>query len=363
MTDKTKIMIIGAGNIGIAIASMLLHIDAYEISISDKLDALSSVTALKHLGVAKVLLDASSDAQLREVLKSYDYVINAGPYHLASTIAMAAIKTETHYFDLTEDVFQTDRIRSFASIDLKTVLVPQCGLAPGYISILANHVAQQFDQVCDVKMRVGALPINPTNALKYNTSWSIDGLINEYLHPCNAIKNGKMTVTEPLEGYETFVLDGVQYEAFNTSGGLGTMCETWKGKVDSMSYKTVRYPGHNYLMKFLIDDMNIEEQQLKDMMTSAVPSTSQDVVVILVEVTGMKNGKLVTKNETRKIYGNHGWSGIQLATASGVCTVVEIHRQNLIQTSEGGFIKQEDINYDDFVTINRAYFNNVYNTI
>ena len=82
-------------------------------------------------------------------------------------------------------------------------------------------------------MRVGALPQFPTNALNYNLTWSTDGLINEYCNPCEAIHEGKLIEVLPLEGIEQFSLDGITYEAFNTSGGLGTLCETLPARSSS----------------------------------------------------------------------------------------------------------------------------------
>ena len=100
-------------------------------------------------------------------------------------------------------------------------------------------------------MRVGALPQFPTNALRYNLTWSTDGLINEYCNFCEVIHDGRRLEVLPLEGLEHFSLDGVRYEAFNTSGGLGTLCETLAGRVRTLNYKTVRYNGHRELMQFL----------------------------------------------------------------------------------------------------------------
>ncbi len=146
--------------------------------------------------------------------------------------------------------------------------MPQCGLAPGFIGIVAHDLAKRLDDVREVKMRVGALPEFPTNALKYNLTWSIDGLINEYCQPCEAIRDGRTQWVQPLEGVEHFSLDGTEYEAFNTSGGLGTLCETLAGKVETLDYKSVRYPGHRDLMKFLLDDlrMSTDRDGLKAML-------------------------------------------------------------------------------------------------
>jgi len=356
MIKKAKVLIVGAGNIGITIAKMLTSMNYYDVLLTDGDKNALLNTELDGLITQHLTIKDTSD--LHDILKDKDYVINAGPYFLAYLIAQAAVLTNTHYLDLTEDVKQTEEIRTLDNGTLKTVVIPQCGLAPGAISIIANHLALKFDTVHDVKMRVGALPINPTNELKYNTTWSVDGLVNEYLHPCNAIKDGSYISTEAMEGYETFNLDGDRYEAFNTSGGLGTMCETWNGKVNNMNYKTVRYPGHHYLMKFLIKDMKLSEGQLKNMIIDAIPSTSQDVVLIFVEVTGIKNGKLISKSITKKIYGTKEWSGIQLSTATGICVMLHAHQTGIIKQS--GFVEQETLSLDDFYKLDIDHFGGNY---
>ncbi len=346
MADVKTVLIVGAGNIGQAIFDMLAPTLFLKPTLADGSKEVISKLDIKD----KLVLDAHDTDQLKKTLKEFDYVINAGPYWLASTIAHACLETETHYFDLTEDIQQTNRIREYAKKAKKTVFVPQCGLAPGFIGIVANDVAKNFDAVMDIKMRVGALPQHPNNALKYNMTWSTEGLVNEYLHECNAVKNGKLVDVQPLEGYEILGVDGDEYEAFNTSGGLGTLCETWDGKVRDMDYKTIRYVGHRDLIKFLLDDLCLGEG-LVEILDNSIPITKQDVVLVFVSVSGIKNGQLTQKIWTKKIYSQeiHGtvWTAIQLTTAAGICGMVELHRtEKLPQT---GFIRQEDANFDDFM--------------
>ena len=135
-------------------------------------------------------------------------------------------------------------------------------------------------------MRVGALPVHPSNALKYSLTWSTDGLINEYGNVCYGIENGVKTALRPLEGYETIEVDGLLYEAFNTSGGLGTLADTYAGKVQTMNYKTLRYPGHCDKIHFLMNDLKLNQQRetLKHLLENAVPKTDQDVVLIYASV-------------------------------------------------------------------------------
>jgi saccharopine dehydrogenase-like NADP-dependent oxidoreductase len=235
----------------------------------------------------------------------------------------------------------------------KTAFMPQCGLAPGFISIVAHHLASGFDSVRDVQMRVGALPAFPTNALKYNLTWSVDGLINEYCHPCEAVREGETIAALPLEGLEHFSLDGTEYEAFNTSGGLGTLCETWAGKVRSLDYKTVRYPGHRDLMRFLLGELGLKADQetLKDILRKSMPATMQDVVLVFVTVSGQKNGVLLQEVFARKIFaqrdGAQPLSAIQITTAAGICAAVDLFRAGKLPPS--GFIRQEQLALPDFL--------------
>ena len=208
--------------------------------------------------------------------------------------------------------------------------MPQCGLAPGFISIAAHDLFKRFDSVQKLRLRVGALPQNPTNRLKYNLTWSTDGLINEYLNPCEAILNGKRVEVLPLEGYERFTIDGTEYEAFNTSGGVGALCDMLEGKVANLDYKTVRYPGHQEILKILIEDLRLGERpdMMKEIFENALPITQQDVIVIFADAVGMRNGDLCEENFIRKVHGTEiggqKWSAIQITTSAGLCALIDM---------------------------------------
>jgi saccharopine dehydrogenase-like NADP-dependent oxidoreductase len=202
-------------------------------------------------------------------------------------------------------------------------------------------------------MRVGALPEFPTNALKYNLTWSVDGLINEYCQPCEAIRDSRTQWVQPLEGLEHFSLDGTEYEAFNTSGGLGTLCETLSGRVESLDYKSVRYPGHRNLMQFLLEDLRLSSDRdtLKTIMRRSVPSTAQDVVLVFITVSGMRDGQLVQEVFTRKIFAKTvcgvPMSAIQITTAGAMCAVLDLFREQKLPQS--GFVRQEQVSLRDFL--------------
>jgi saccharopine dehydrogenase-like NADP-dependent oxidoreductase len=233
------------------------------------------------------------------------------------------------------------------------VFVPQCGLAPGFISIAGYHLTRGFERLDAVRLRVGALPLFPTNGLKYNLTWSTDGLINEYCNPCEVIHEGERREVLPLEGLEHFSLDGVNYEAFNTSGGVGTLWETLRGQVRTLDYKTVRYRGHRDLIHFLAHELRLADRRevFKDILEHAVPMTHQDVVLIFCTVTGWKDGRLAQVTDARKIY--HGevlgeqWSAIQITTASAACAMLDLYREGALP--DRGFVRQESVSLDRFL--------------
>jgi saccharopine dehydrogenase-like NADP-dependent oxidoreductase len=339
----TNVLLLGAGNIGVAIAELLQRSGDYSVTVADRDD--QRLTGMPE-GVKTMVLDVTDRVALRRALTETQAVVSACPYFLNVPIAETARETNTHYFDLTEDVVTANRVRELAE-GARTVFVPQCGLAPGFISIAAYDLAKKFEKLNRVRMRVGALPLFPSNALKYNLTWSTAGLINEYCNACHVIHDGEVREVLALEGLEEFSLDGVSYEAFNTSGGLGTLWETLRGKVDYLNYKTIRYPGHCELIRFLCNDLRLSERRklFEDVLEHAVPITSQDVVLIFVTVSGLQNGRLVQETYTRKVYhgriGGMELSAIQITTAAGVCAMLDLQRQG--QLPETGFVKQEDV--------------------
>ena len=345
-----RVVLMGAGHIGQTIATLLSGSGDYQVKVVDRSE--EALKKLKHLPLEVAQIDTSDANALRAALKGYDAVVNALPYHLATMAAKQALEAGCHYFDLTEDVAATREIMRMAE-GAKTAFMPQCGLAPGFIGIVAHHLSRKFSKLHEVKMRVGALPAFPTNSLKYNLTWSVDGLINEYCHPCEAIRNGEIIEVLPLEGMEHFSLDGTEYEAFNTSGGLGTLCETLKGKVQTLDYKTVRYPGHCGIMKMLLQElgMQFDQENLKNILRNSIPLTMQDVVLVFVTVSGERDGQLVQEVFARKIFADRDekapLSAIQITTAAGICAAVDLFREGKLPQS--GFIRQEQVELPDFL--------------
>ena len=277
----------------------------------------------------------------------------AGPFHVTPIVAETAKAKAVHYLDLTEDIASTRQVWSLAQ-GADTVFIPQCGLAPGFISIVANWLCEKFDELDTVRLRVGALPRYPTNSLLYNLTWSTEGLINEYCEQCEGIMDGKKITLPALTQRRTFSLDGTRYESFNTSGGLGSLAETLAGRVNSLSYQTIRYPGHLDIMRTLLHDLRLSQRRelLKDILEYAIPATFQDVVLIFATVSGMRGGRLQQETYVNKVYGRAEEgaqrSAIQFTTASGICAMLDLLVGGALPTS--GLVRQEQVALEDFIS-------------
>lgn len=392
-----SVLVLGAGKVGKSVAELLLIAGhgEYKVTLADRdphhlAEAEANLKRLATLvrfpvQFASRTLDVQDQASVRAALKGHDYVICMLPFNFVLGIAEIANELGVHYFDVTEDVETTDRVREIDTKGhAKVALVPQCGLAPGYIAIAAYDVARQFKSIHELTLRVGALPQYPTNRLKYNATWSTAGVVNEYCEPCNVMLDGREVKVPALEGLEHFSFAGIEYEAAYTSGGVGSLIETLihekKTTPESrIAYKTIRYPGHFALMKFLLQDMRLGVEHAEAcqspgpakgvkfdrslaiaMLDNAVPRTLQDEVVVFVNGVGLdEHGVRRQVNFRRivkatKMFGRV-WPAIELTTAAGVCAMVDMHAKGRLPAK--GFIRQEQCSLDEF---NRSLFGLAY---
>lgn len=350
------ILVAGAGKIGKLIACLLSESGKYQVHLVDS--ALESVgfddvgEQFKKIIFSRFDITNSSLAVQYIQKHKIQAVVCCLPFYCNVGLCQVAKECSIHYFDLTEDTAVTKEITQIAQ-DADAAIVPQCGLAPGFISIVAHDLITHFDSVDKVLLRVGALPTHPNNILKYALTWSTDGLINEYGNLCYGIKDGQEVDLQPLEGLETLQIDGLSYEAFNTSGGIGSLAVMYKDKVNTMNYKTLRYPGHCKNMRLLMNDLKLNEDRdtLKRIFEKAIPRTKQDVVLIYSAVSGYQNGEYLEESYVNKIYpqeiAGKQWAAIQITTASSVCVLID-H----IMTHPGkykGLVYQENIGLENFL--------------
>ncbi len=348
-----NIAVFGRGKIGEVVCDLLGSNTNYRVlSVDNK----KSQAPQPHTAESYSLIDFNvNDAtKMKDFIQEnkIDALVSCLPYYLNPLIATYAKVFDLHYFDLTEDVEVTKKVREIAEGSSKA-FVPQCGLAPGFINIVSKNLIESFDEVDRVTLRVGALPVSSGNNLKYCLTWSVDGLINQYGNPCPAIVNGRIIDTAPLEGLESLSIDGQSYECFNTSGGVGTLTETYQNKVKNLSYKTIRYPGHCEIMKLLMHDLglNTDRDTLKRIFERSIPTTENDVVLIYVTVVGLIDSQLIEKSYLKKIYGckinKKHYSAIQQTTASSLCAILDKVFQ--IPQNYKGYCRQEDFTLNDIL--------------
>ncbi len=343
-----KIGIVGGGKIGLSIAALLETCDfCSEANVADArpIEDLVSLTKLQSR-----LVDVGQGSELQEFVEANHVIVSAAPYYLNALIAQVCATAGRSYFDLTEDVETTEIVRRLAAGQQATFM-PHCGLAPGAINILGSGLANSLKTIRSLELRVGALPLSAGNQMKYYLSWSTAGLINEYCQFGEAIIQGRRVPTAPLDGVERLTIDGVEYEAFNTSGGVATMCESFAHRLTDLSYKTLRYPGHRDLMKFLLFDLNLcqKREVLTQIFDQEVPLTFSDVVVIYVNAVGSEGSGLLQRSFVKKIYGatvsGQPLSAIQLSTAAGVVALLELYA---LKELPAGFVHQESISMHQF---------------
>jgi len=236
-------------------------------------------------------------------------------------------------------------------------IVPDCGLAPGMVSIVAPYVMDQLARIDDVKIRIGGLPLTPKTPLKYKIVFSVHGLINEYIEPTVVIEDGKVKTVESMTGLETieFPHPFGKLEAFYTSGGVSTMPQTFEKDVINLDYKTIRYPGHASLMKAMIDlgltdkksqfDLDGKSMNTRAtfeaMLNSLLQYESDDVILIRVEAKGQKEGKEKTLVYQAIEYGDKKKQPVShdATTAFPASIVLQMLVENKI--TDRGVLKQE----------------------
>lgn len=352
-----SIGILGAGQIGQAFKVLTERCEdapRFKVSMYDKFEQPNST-----------ILDVNNLAALRTVVNRHDILVSALPY--AETIKVAdevSQQGDKMYLDFTEDVaVGREIIVTNRQADQGSIVMPHCGLAPGAVAIIAADLCKQFDLVEKVKMRVGSLPVNATNSLLYYRSWSTNGLMNEYVKSGEQLWCGGLMATRGLDDLECLIVDGQTFEAFNTSGGVGTFITSVQNQLGgaakfspdvSVNYKTLRFPGHCEKMRFLMWELGMGPQQLAEIFDKKVPRVVQDMVMIYVEVQGQINGETCIRSYAKRIYGENGQvtgdglTAIQLTTAGGALAVMQVAIRAAIGR-EVAHLVSEDIALEDVI--------------
>ena len=304
-----RFLVIGSGLMGSALAYDLARSkDVQEVLLADiDLDRARKVAdGLQQHKVHPIHLDVTSQEAVQRAMKRCECAIGAVSYRHNESLSRAAIGAGVHFCDLggNDDVVAQQRALGPAADARGVTIVPNCGLAPGLVNILAARGAEEFDSVDSIHMRVGGLPRYPQPPFNYQIVFSVEGLLNEYTGMSFVIRAGKLVQVESMTGLELldFPAPVGHAEAFHTSGGASALPEMFEGKVRNLDYKTVRYPGHCEKFRTLLDlgfassqpiqmgsNMFTERELFLELIKRKLPDRGPDIVVLRVEITGFKS--------------------------------------------------------------------------
>ena len=255
-----KILVLGAGRMGYGAAFDLIHNspDVKAVTIADFHSDKASEAAAK-IGTDRITatgIDAGNYDDIVALFRGHDSVISCVNYWYNESLSKAAIETGANFCDLGGNNYVVD---SQLAMDAEAKaaginIIPDCGLAPGMVSILAMHGAKQFERLDEIHIRVGGLPQDPKPPLDYQLVFSVEGLINEYIETARCIRDGRIAEVESMTELESLQFENFPpLEAFQTSGGTSTLPDTFLGKIKHLDYKTIRYAGHCDKFKTMID--------------------------------------------------------------------------------------------------------------
>lgn len=252
-------------------------------------------------------IDASNYQDVVELMRGHDSTISCVNYWYNESLSRAAIETKSNFCDLGGNNYVVD---SQLALDTEAKaaginIIPDCGLAPGMVSILAMHGVANFDAIEEIHIRVGGLPQDPQPPLNYQLVFSVEGLINEYVEVARVIRDGKITEVESMTEIESLSFDGFPpLEAFQTSGGTSTLPDTFLGKIRELDYKTIRYAGHCEKFKTMIDlGLCSSEEIVADfakvtprkvfgeLLQKHLPADGPDYVLVRLDFVGKKDGE------------------------------------------------------------------------
>lgn len=292
-----KYLVVGAGRMGQAIAWDLARqpgTTGVGIADADPAALRRALAFAAHPSVRAVRADASRPATLLPQLRRADAAASAVPYFLNLGLARAALAAGTPFCDLggNDAVVRKELALDREARSKGLTLVPDCGLAPGMVSVVVAAGLARFDRPRAVRIRVGGLPLEPKPPLDYQLVFSVEGLINEYVEPCRVLRRGRILSVPPMGELETlrFPPPFGRLEAFTTSGGASTLPETYRGRIRDLDYKTLRYPGHAAKFRLLMD-LAIPREVLARCLTKALPAPGPDAVLVRVAVEGLRRGR------------------------------------------------------------------------
>lgn len=350
----TNVLVMGAGQVGLCVAVLLAQDQNYNITLVDQtFSSLAKSATESTEGIRLHLQDVTQLEALQSwaAVENFQVVCCCLPHHLSVKMAQLAANLECHYFDLTEDRQASDTIRGMTCAGQRVVMT-QCGLAPGLVNLVAASLIREHPDIDTLEIRTGAIPQKPVSVLQHACSWSVAGLVNEYLNPSAWIENYKLQEGPSLSHLAAVEVRGQNFEVFTTSGGVGSLLSSFESRVANLIYKTLRHPGHCQQMRFLLDDLKLRHHRklLMQVLLQAMPALPNDQVVVDVVGYNTTNNTTVaryTKIFKPKTIGGIRWLAIQWTTAASVVAMIDLVLRNAM--GKTGVILQEEVIFQDWL--------------
>lgn len=365
-----KILVLGAGRMGYGAVYDLIHnspdVEQVTVADSDLSKAEEIVAKINSSKLSALKLDVSKYEQTVSALHNHDSAISCVNYWYNLELSKIAVETFTNFCDLGGNNYVVDKQLELDEEAKKSGIniIPDCGLAPGMVSILAMHGAKKFDEIEEIHIRVGGLPQEPKTSLKYQLVFSVEGLINEYIEKARVIHNGRITEVESMTECESLSFEGFpSLEAFQTSGGTSTLPDTFLGKVKELDYKTIRYAGHCDKFKTMIDvglcsseEIEVDGKSVKPrrvfgkLLEKHLPADEPDYVLIRLEFVGKKDDetKYLKYDIVDKQDEETGLSAMMRTTSFPASIIAQMMAKG--EVSERGATPQEKvIDSDKFI--------------
>lgn len=305
-----KILVLGAGRMGHGAVFDLIYnspeVSAVTVADYDFAKAETLAAEINSPKLQTKQMDCSNFSDAAALMREHDAAISCVNYWYNLELSKAAIETQTNFCDLGGNNYVVD---AQLALDAEAKraginIIPDCGLAPGMVSILAMHGANRFDEIQEIHIRVGGLPQNPRPPLDYQLVFSVEGLINEYVETARVIRDGEIRDIESMTELETLKFENFPpLEAFQTSGGTSTLPDTFLGKIRELDYKTIRYAGHCDKFKTMIDlglcsseeivadGVKIKPRKvLGELLQKNLPADEADYVLVRLDFVGKTNG-------------------------------------------------------------------------
>ena len=341
-----RVTIFGAGNLGSALAAHLTRgPGGFAVEILDPSE--QALDKLRDLNLPVVLRLLPREDAIVPVLKQSDVVVAAAPEWALPAIARAAASAGSHYLDFSPPRAATAQI--LAPLAHGRIVLNGCGVSPGLVGNVARSLLARCAPVGDLSIRVGAVPRYPTNRLGYGQIWDIDGLIDEYTQPCEALRDGEVASLAPLESLEHVAIDGVTYEAFTTSRGLAELEMFRAAGLRNVTFKTLRYPGHLDHMKFLLDDLGLRGRRdmLRSLLLNGLPIVDDDVLILLLTARGDRGARKVETSASYRFRRDAtlGPFNTMTSVAAGYAAAL-LARLKDGALGESGFVAHHDIAID-----------------